>query len=177
MIMGLAATLAYPDEAPASSGFYNGTAWYVPGWRSRFFKPIELASRGNNRVWVSKAMIAGLDRVREKMERPIHILSGYRDPRHNRLVGGATRSRHIIGDAVDIDLQAFGSWNRYALAWYLIDNGFTSFGTYGDKPHMLHADMRPRAAIWHHGGGRRPEWLRRALAEWQWRPGTGSPHR
>ncbi|MEO0995795.1 MAG: D-Ala-D-Ala carboxypeptidase family metallohydrolase, partial [Pseudomonadota bacterium] len=109
--------------------------------------------------------------------RPIRILSGYRDPAHNRRIGGAPKSRHVVGDAVDIDLSRYDNWARYALVWHLIDNGFTSFGTYGDRPNMLHADMRPRAAIWRHGGGRHPDWLRRALAEWRWEPIGGSPFR
>lgn len=177
VILGLMAGAVMGLEASAQSGFYEGTAWHVPGWRSRYFRPSELASRGNNRVWISKAMIAGLDRVRGEIDRPIRILSGYRDPAWNRRIGGVRRSRHIVGDAVDIDLNGFSIWARYALVWHLIDHGFTSFGTYGDRPTLLHADRRARAAIWRHGGGGHPEWLRRALNEWQWRPVTGSTYR
>ncbi|MEO0995488.1 MAG: D-Ala-D-Ala carboxypeptidase family metallohydrolase [Pseudomonadota bacterium] len=177
LMTGLAASMTFASEAEAASGFYSGTAWYVRGWGSRYFLPAELASRGNNRVWVSKAMIAALDRVRAEVGHPIRILSGYRDPSHNRRIGGAPNSRHIVGDAADIDLSRYDEWARYALLWHLIDNGFTSFGTYGDRPNMLHADMRPRAAIWRHGGGLHPDWLRRALAEWRWEPIGGSPFR
>lgn len=177
LITGLAASLATIPRADAASGFYSGTAWHVAGWRVRHFHPSEVASRDNDRIWVSKAMITALDRVRDDVGRPLRILSGYRDPAWNRRVGGARRSRHIHGDAVDIDLRGFSPHARYVLAWYLIDKGFTSFGSYGDRPNMLHADRRPRATIWHNGGGRRPRWLSQALQEWQWRAVSGSPYR
>ncbi|MEM9764634.1 MAG: D-Ala-D-Ala carboxypeptidase family metallohydrolase [Pseudomonadota bacterium] len=146
-------------------------------WSSTYLQPTEFASKGNGAVKVQRRMVIALDRVRSALGRPIYNLSGYRDPIHNARVGGARRSRHLVGDAVDIDLRPYDTWTRYVLAWHLIDNGFTSFGTYGDRPHMLHADMGPRAAVWHHSGGRRPDWLKKALREWHWRPVTGSPHR
>lgn len=177
LITGAIASLMAVAEAEAASGFYRGTAWHVPGWRVRHFHPAEVASRGNNQVWVSKSMMTALDRVRDDIRRPLHILSGYRDPAWNRRVGGARLSRHIHGDAIDIDLSGFSLHARYVLAWYLIDKGFTSFGSYGDRPGMLHADRRPRAAIWHHGGCRQPRWLSQALQEWHWRPVSGSPYR
>jgi uncharacterized protein YcbK (DUF882 family) len=37
-----------------------------------------------------------------KSDRPLTILSAYRDPSRNRAVGGATRSLHLEGAAADI---------------------------------------------------------------------------
>ena len=147
------------------------------GWTARYFTPREFASKGDGTVKVRPKMVAALDAVRAALGRPIRIVSGYRDPAYNARVGGAPRSRHMSGDAVDIDLAGFDDQDRYVLVWRLIEHGFTSFGTYGRSPNLLHADMRPRAAIWRHGGGRHPAWLRRALDEWRWRPVTGSPYR
>ncbi|MEL6479030.1 MAG: D-Ala-D-Ala carboxypeptidase family metallohydrolase [Pseudomonadota bacterium] len=173
-LSGLGAMIA--TEASAGH-LYRGTAGYVPGWTSRYFQPYELASGGDGRVQVTVALVASLDRTRHGFGAPIRILSGYRDPRWNARIGGARRSRHLVSDAVDIDLTPFDHRGRYALMTHLLSNGFTSFGTYGTKPNLLHADMRPRAALWRRGGGRHPEWLRRALAEWKWRPVSGSPYR
>lgn len=45
----------------------------------------------------------GLEVLR-KISGPIHIINGYRDPRHNREVGGASQSVHLSGAAVDATL-------------------------------------------------------------------------
>ena len=34
--------------------------------------------------------------------RPLHVLSGYRTPDHNRAVGGTRRSQHVEGRAIDV---------------------------------------------------------------------------
>jgi uncharacterized protein YcbK (DUF882 family) len=43
-----------------------------------------------------------LERLRELKGRSLVILSGHRCPASNRAVGGAPRSRHVVGDAADI---------------------------------------------------------------------------
>ena len=43
-----------------------------------------------------------LDPLRERYGRPIHVSSGYRCPRLNKAVGGATTSQHVKGEAADI---------------------------------------------------------------------------
>lgn len=43
-----------------------------------------------------------LQLLRNRIGRALPIVSGYRSPSTNRLVGGARRSRHLVGDAVDI---------------------------------------------------------------------------
>lgn len=43
-----------------------------------------------------------LDPLREWYGKPIYVNSGYRCPQLNRLVGGATGSQHVKGEAADI---------------------------------------------------------------------------
>ena len=43
-----------------------------------------------------------LDPLREKYGKPIKVNSGYRCPKHNLAVGGATQSQHMKGEAADI---------------------------------------------------------------------------
>ena len=43
-----------------------------------------------------------LDPLRERYGRPIVVNSGYRCPKHNKEVGGATNSQHMKGEAADI---------------------------------------------------------------------------
>ena len=43
-----------------------------------------------------------LDPLREAWGKPIIVTSGYRCPRLNKAVGGATKSQHLTGHAADI---------------------------------------------------------------------------
>lgn len=50
-----------------------------------------------------KALVENvLDPLREKYGKPIRVNSGYRCPKHNLAVGGATQSQHKNGEAADI---------------------------------------------------------------------------
>lgn len=50
-----------------------------------------------------KALVENvLDPLREKYGKPIQVNSGYRCPKHNLAVGGATQSQHMNGEAADI---------------------------------------------------------------------------
>ncbi|SCZ72664.1 Uncharacterized conserved protein YcbK, DUF882 family [Epibacterium ulvae] len=167
-----AATSAHASNG-ASIGFYTGYPDQITGWTARHFKPEEFASNGNGLVKISARLVAELDQVRAELGQPIVITSGYRDPAWNKAVGGATHSRHLISDAVDISLQSYSVAECTRLASLLMAHGFTSFGTYRHIPHMLHADMRPKAASWHSGGGTGPMWLSRAMRKHGWTPGIG----
>lgn len=72
--------------------------------------------------------------------RPLTIISGYRTEAHNRKVGGASRSRHLHGDAADIPLG-------YATVEQARAAGFKGIGRKGKW--AVHVDMRP---------GSRAEW-------------------
>lgn len=48
--------------------------------------------------------------------RPVVVTSGYRDPSHNRLVGGADESLHKLCDAADLKVEGVSKWE---LASYL----------------------------------------------------------
>jgi uncharacterized protein YcbK (DUF882 family) len=46
-----------------------------------------------------------LQELRDKWRKPIKITSAYRCAKHNADVGGATKSRHVKGDATDIQVK------------------------------------------------------------------------
>lgn len=50
----------------------------------------------------------GLEMVRVLLQAPILVSSGYRSPKVNRAVGGATNSQHILGEAADFTAPGFG---------------------------------------------------------------------
>lgn len=61
--------------------------------------------RGGIRAYVDAQVVAHMQQIRSGLGRPLSVSSAYRSPEHNRDVGGATFSRHIYGDAVDVDVD------------------------------------------------------------------------
>jgi zinc D-Ala-D-Ala carboxypeptidase len=61
----------------------------------KFFKPEEI-------VGLQPELVQMLDRAREIASVPFKITSGYRDPQHNKAVGGVANSSHTKGLAVDL---------------------------------------------------------------------------
>jgi len=50
-----------------------------------------------------------LEAVRALLGKPVIVISGYRSPEVNRAVGGAVFSQHMVGQAADFVVPAFGS--------------------------------------------------------------------
>ena len=72
-----------------------------PGMAAEFFAFSEFKSKGNGWIKVHPRLLNRLDALR-RATGPVHIVSGYRDPDHNRRVGGASSSQHLYGTASDI---------------------------------------------------------------------------
>lgn len=62
----------------------------------------EFQCRCCGRVMLSARLVELLEALREAAGRPLVLTSGYRCEAHNARVGGAPRSRHMSGRAVDI---------------------------------------------------------------------------
>jgi uncharacterized protein YcbK (DUF882 family) len=69
---------------------------------SPHFKLREFQCRCCSLVKLSPGLLELLEALREEWDSPVVITSGYRCPGHNRAVGGAFRSLHTRGMAVDI---------------------------------------------------------------------------
>lgn len=171
MIIGASLLALTAATCGAERSHYTGFPHQITDWTAEHFSPHEFASKGNGKVHVSRRMIDALDQVREAVGHPLRITSGYRDPQQNRRVGGARQSRHMVGDAVDIDITGLSDTQRYFLMWHLLAQGFTSFGSY--EKSFIHADMRPLARVWHHGAGTYPNWFLAALKDWGWQRDHG----
>jgi len=81
-----------------------------------------------------------LEALRNRTGRPLSIVSGYRCPAWNRAVGGARRSWHLLGGAVDVHLGAYTVEEA-------VDAGFRGIGVRGGL--VCHLDDRaaPRPVI------------------------------
>ena len=92
-----------------------------------------------------------LDAIREKVGKPVHVLSGYRCPVHNAEVGGVPNSEHVAGQAADLyyeglegNVQAFGQLCRDTMRELGIEGGV---GRYFGQC-FVHVDVRGYEAKW-----------------------------
>ncbi len=106
---------------------------------SPHFSKHEFACRHCGRVVVSRHLVQHLEELRALVGRPLRIVSGYRCPTWNRKVGGAVRSRHLTGEAVDLEAG-------YATVVQADAAGFKGVGYRGTS--AVHVDIRPTPARW-----------------------------
>lgn len=89
------------------------------------------------------------------------ITSGYRDPKHNERVGGASKSQHLHGKAFDVDVSHLSIEERKRLIVMARAAGFGGIGVYNNA---LHFDVGP---VRHWGSNYKkdstPEWALEAL--------------
>lgn len=92
-----------------------------------------------------------LERLRKDVGQPITVISGHRCPSHNDAVGGASRSRHLVGDAADIKVRGWTGDQLRSRVEGLISCGELpegGMGTYARTPATLHYDLRGERARW-----------------------------
>ena len=92
-----------------------------------------------------------LEPVRERLGKPIVVNSGFRCPVHNRMVGGATGSQHVKGEAADVRFQDPG-FKVQDLAKAIVANG--TWDQLILYPTFVHVSYK-------RGGGNRREILRK----------------
>lgn len=109
-----------------------------------------------NRVKSAFAAI-GIDKVK--------ITSGFRSATDNERVGGAKRSQHMHGNAVDIDVSGYSLAERVKIIEALSANGITGLGI---GANIIHADIGGRRA-WGYktaaGGGEVPKWAQDVISK------------
>jgi len=88
---------------------------------------------------LSPDLLTRLDHLRNIINRPIYINSGYRCKEENQRVGGVPGSYHLLGMAVDIQVKDILLSD---LLIYAQEIGFNGIGNY-EKKNFLHLDIRP----------------------------------
>lgn len=108
--------------------------WWGGRWPN--FHPREIACRHCGAILIDPPALDALQAARSVGARtPLTILSGYRCPVHNALVGGAPRSMHLYGKAFDLRTTVA---ERYDHRLRALTGRFTGFGYYRT---FLHIDM------------------------------------
>ncbi len=151
------------NEAPRTKP--TGSYIKLPGFRSNFYLSNPIipgghftwgeATHGGSRIPVNRNVVYGIIRIARVMEevrdrlggRPLTVNSWYRDPVTNRRVGGASRSRHLVGDAVDFvapGIHPYDVYNRLNRWW-------GSRGGLASATVFTHIDTRGYYSRWSYG--------------------------
>lgn len=105
---------------------------------SNHFKVREFSSKdGFPIVCISSELVEKLQQLRNAIGKPVIINSAYRSPEHNKAVGGATKSRHMLGCAADIVVRGM---SPAAVAQAAKKIGFTGIIEY-PKQGFTHVDV------------------------------------
>jgi len=110
---------------------------------------------------IPKELIPNADKVLQNLQvlrdtcgKPITIMSGYRSPERNESVGGAKKSQHMEGNAVDIKVKGMKPEDVAKLVEKLIADGKMAQGGLGIYPRStpeegwIHYDTRGAKARW-----------------------------
>lgn len=101
-----------------------------------------MCKEGKNEVKLDMELVYLLQRIRDRVGKPVKIISGYRSYWHNRKVGGAPKSQHLYGKAADIKVRGI---RPIDLARIAEQEGAEGIGVY---PVWVHVDVRGYKARW-----------------------------
>ena len=116
------------------------------------FKVREFRCRdGSDVVMIDQTLVVLLQAIREHFNKPITITSGYRTAAHNKSVGGAKSSQHLLGKAADIQVADTTVEAVAAYAESLMPD-WGGVGRYpvkaGRTKGWVHVDTRPNKSRW-----------------------------
>ena len=116
------------------------------------FKVREFRCRdGSDTIMVDQALPVLLQAIREHFGKPITITSGYRTAAHNKSVGGAKSSQHLLGRAADIQVAGVSVEDVASYAEALMPD-WGGVGRYpvkaGRTKGWVHVDTRPNKSRW-----------------------------
>lgn len=62
---------------------------------------------------VNSVLLQSFEKLRIDVQQPLYVRSGYRCQKHNTDVGGVEKSRHMRGDAIDLEVPTTMHINRF----------------------------------------------------------------
>ena len=122
---------------------------------SKNFSQHEFACRCCGRTEINQRLVDALQELRDLADLPVRVTSGYRCPEHNRAIGGATQSQHLLGTAADISVRGMTPAQMYRLAEGVEAFRNGGIGVYPDKG-FIHVDVRDGRARWGQLDGTNP---------------------
>jgi hypothetical protein len=151
----------------------RGHGVILPGFEGKYYSTDSIGLKSQNFTWgealhvdaagsyrqpASPAVVYNIIRIAEVMQNvrglfggaPIKVNSWYRDPVTNRRVGGASQSRHMVGDAVDFHVPGVSLVDVYNR----LDPWWGSRGGLARGQGFVHIDGRGYRARWTYPGVR-----------------------
>ena len=99
-----------------------------------------------------KELAENLQVLREYIQKPITVISGYRSPKYNRKIGGARRSQHMLAKAGDLIVKDMTPDELKLAIVHLIKEGKMKKGGVGLYTHFTHYDVRGFNRRWYGKG-------------------------
>ncbi len=140
-----------PLTLPGFRGIFYTNQTILPGGHFTWGQ----ATHGGSRIPASAEVVYGMIRIAEVMEEihamfdnhPIQIVSWYRDPATNLMVGGVNTSRHLKGDAVNFVVEGYHPHAVFSL----LDPWWGNRGGLASASEFTHIDARGYRARWDYG--------------------------
>jgi len=95
-----------------------------------------------------KELATNLQVLRDELNAPITINSGYRSPKHNFNTGGVSQSQHLTGKASDIVADGYTPQEVAVVIEELIKSGKMKQGGLKAYQSFVHYDIRGIRARW-----------------------------
>jgi len=95
-----------------------------------------------------KLLAKNLQVIRDYIESPLVIISGYRTKKYNTRIGGARRSQHMLAKAGDLRTSTHTPQELREVIVKLIKEGKIMKGGVGLYNTFVHYDVRGRNARW-----------------------------
>lgn len=93
---------------------------------------------------IDSRLVKILQEVRDHFGKPVTVTSGCRCEEHNANVGGASRSKHVIGLAADVKVYGIAVDDVYEY----LDNKYPDELGLGKYRSWIHVDTRSRRGRW-----------------------------
>lgn len=116
------------------------------------FTSAEFDCHGNgccNSTEVDPKLVELLQKIHDHFNKDVVINSAYRCAKHNKKVGGASKSKHLYGQAADIKVSGV---SPLKVAQYCESIGVKGIGQYSN---FVHVDTRTNKYFWY-GNGQSP---------------------
>jgi len=101
-----------------------------------------------------RLLAQNLQVLRDHLDKPIRIISGYRSPNYNKKIGGAKKSQHMTAKAADIKISGMTPAEVKDVIILLIKEGKMHSGGIGLYTTFTHYDVRGRNARWYGKGAK-----------------------
>jgi hypothetical protein len=111
---------------------------------------------------INTALQSKIDAIASEYGKSFTIVSGYRDPKYNKLIGGAGKSEHMNHNAVDIHLDDKTKEDTLRFVEISSKNGIGGIGVY--SPGVVHIDIGSRR-YWgsDHSSDTLPSWAKSTI--------------